>query len=184
MKFLENIRTKIGYKILDHKMSKLHRNKTFHNLDTAKSVGIYFSATNDDDYQAAKSFVDQLLDKGKKVEALGMVASESAIGKYVITNNMKYYSRDNQSIFFLPKENDTIDSFVYQNFDILINISPTEDIFTDYIIALSKSSFKVSPALRNDDYADFIIQFNNKAGLKSKDILAKTTEILSKINKK
>lgn len=184
MKFLENIRTNIGYKILNHRQSKLRRNKTFHNLDSAKSVGVVFSAMNDDDYQVAQQFVNTLLDKGKKVESIGCVANQDAIGKYVITNNMKYYSCENQTIFFLPKENEVIEDFVSQNFDILVNISNRENIFLDYIIGLSKAAFKVSPALRDDDYADFIIQFSDKNNLSSKDILEKTTGILSKINRK
>lgn len=183
MKFLESFRENIGYRMICSRGSKLQRNKTFHNLDSAKTIGILFCATNDQDYQAAKDFADSLMDANKQVESIGFVELQESIGKYVITGNTKFFSLDQKGFFKLPKDVPVIESFVLGQFDMLINISPVENIMVDYVMALSKARFKISPKLSNDDFADFIINFSDKTQLNSKAIIKKIREVLAMLNR-
>lgn len=183
MKFLENFREKIGYKIICSRGSKLVRNKTFHNLDSAKTIGILFNATSEQDYQAGKELVYQLMDMGKSVDSIGFVELQENIGKYVITSNMNFFALQQKGFFMLPKEIQVVEEFVSQKFDMLINVSPVENIMVDYIMSLSKASFKISPGLQNDDFADFIINFSSKNTLTSKAIIAKVKEYLTLLDK-
>jgi len=184
MKFLENLRTKIGYNMLCRNARKVSRNKTFNNLETALSVGILFDSTQQDSYLVAKSLVPDLKAKGKAVESLGIVLNNEMLGYYTPVDNMRFFSLEDKTFFCYPNDETVVQPFISKDFDILINLCPGENLFIDYVMGLSKAKFKVSPQLSSNDFADFILQFSKTEGLKADMILRMVREYLAGMGKK
>lgn len=183
MKFLQNIRTKLGYNTICRKAKKLPRKKTFHNLESALSVGFIFDSTHQEDYLVAKALVPELAGKGKKVYSIGMVPNSGMLGYYTPLENMKFISYEEFTFLCFPKDEATVNAFINKEFDILLNLCAKENLFVDYLMALSKAKFKVSPQLSNNNFADFILQFKDNKPLNSAVILSKIREYLSAMQK-
>ena len=73
MQFIEDIKQKLGQWVFQKEMKANKRLKEVCNLDVAKSVGILYDATLEEQINQIKPFVDYFFELKKDVKALGYV---------------------------------------------------------------------------------------------------------------
>ena len=76
MQFIENTKKKIGKWFFQKELKTNKRSKEVCNLDDAKSVGIMYDATTEEQIKQVKPFVDYFSNLKKDVKALGFVNSK------------------------------------------------------------------------------------------------------------
>lgn len=160
MKFFGNIRLKIGQKRLNRKLQTTQREKKVCNLSLAKNIGILFSSDNEFDWQENKQFIDYLIAKNIKVTILAYVINKKLVDYYNRLSMVNYFSDKDLQLCFIPKP-DFIKDFIDSKFDILIDLSLTYSFPINYIIALSKSSFKVGIKNNLNSHYDLMIDLGN-----------------------
>ena len=164
--FISNIKIKFAYWLLDKAHKKQKRDASFQNYLTAKNIGVIFNASQQETYETAKKYIQILSNKeGIKVNALGFVNSKEVLDFYKKTNNFDYFSRKNLNWYGKPNNPNT-QTFLQTKFDMLIDLSLVEDYPIQYIVALSKASFKVGCVKTNQDFYDFMIDLGDKSNLK------------------
>ena len=76
MQFIENTKKKIGKWVFQNELKTNKRLKEVCNLDVAKSVGILYDATSEEQIKQVKPFVDYFSTLKKDVKALGFVVNK------------------------------------------------------------------------------------------------------------
>jgi len=161
MSFLQGIRENFGRKLLHSKAKKVDRRKTYNNLESAQTVGILFDATSDQDIEAVRKFASSLDKAGKRIDALGMLRTKAELSSHTDRVGVNFFAAEECSLLCYPKSVMAL-QFISQKFDILLNLCPESSITTDYIVSMSRASFKVSSQLDDEEYADFILQFGKE----------------------
>lgn len=159
MSFIADIKLKIGLKILHSKMNKLQRKRGIFNFDNAKSAGIVFNASSQDSYDVANKFLKFLEEKKITVKSIGFVNSKEVRDFYRETVNTSFFSRKNINWYGKPK-NENVEKFINNDFDILLDLSLTDEYPILYISALSKAKFKVGRLTGKVEYLDFMIDIS------------------------
>lgn len=162
--FIQDIKVKIGWWILNKSIKKLKRNASFQNYSTAKKVGVIFNATQQNTYELARKYIKSLSDKGMQVNALGFVNSKEVLDFYQKSSHFDFFSKQNLNWYSKPNNPNTQD-FINGEFDILIDLSIVEDFPIQYIVGLSKAKFKVGCVKKNENFYDFMLQLNEKKEL-------------------
>jgi len=160
MQIIENIKDYFGKKRVA-KLLNLSKNRTkkFYNLNEAKSVGLLMVVENESEYKQLQQFIKEL--KGdigvRKVKAL----------VYYPKEDEPFYLQSKLSFdFFTPKDlnwkrepqKDVCQTFVEEQFDVLIDLSSSYCIPLRQLLAQSKSLFKVGRYTpENEPFYDFMI---------------------------
>lgn len=150
----------IGNFFLLRKIKAVARTRSFHNIESAKSIGILFDARSEKKFAEAKKFIKGFTDKKKEVIALGFVDNESAISYYLYRKGINFFCWTNVKRNGNPK-NTAVNEFIDYHSDMLINIGLENYPLIQYIMAQSYSKFKIS-GLSEDKFADFIINVGEK----------------------
>lgn len=154
----KGLKFKIGRFNLKNRLKHLHRNVKAHNFNTAKSVGILFSAPDEQSFGAIKDFLSYLSQKEIKVIALGYVPSKKIPQQYLMRKGINFYCNTDLNWYYKPK-NEIINQFINQEFDILFDLSMNEYFTVNYVGSLSKASFKLGKQTDNS-YHDLVIDVN------------------------
>ncbi|MCQ2974471.1 MAG: hypothetical protein MJ211_06625 [Bacteroidales bacterium] len=182
MKFLLKSREKLGYKLLNKKVAKVQRHKSYHNIESAKTIGVLFDSTIQANYFSARRFISYLTELGKNVSALGMVINEEMLRYYTPCENIKLFSLEKLNFWCFPN-NQEVDLFINKDFDILINICTSENLSADYVLGLSISKFKVSIKYKQNDFSDFALEFKDGRIPETDDLIDKIKLYLTSIKK-
>lgn len=173
----------MGCKMLRKKAAAVQREKSYHNIDSAATIGLLFDSTVQANYFAARRFITGLVESGKNVEALGMVLNEEMLRYYTPSQNIKLFSLEKITFFGFPN-NKEVDNFVQNDFDILINVCTVQNLCIDYVMGLSKAKFKVSVKYKENDFADFALEFKDGRVPETDELINKIKHYLSAISKK
>lgn len=160
----EKIRHKLGNRILKHKFKSLKREKKFYSLSDTKSIGILFDASNEKSFKEAKAIITEFDEQGKRVYALGFVEKTETIGNYLYKKEVDFFSISKLKWNGIP-ESDTVNTFIENKFDMLIDLTLSNYFPLKYIMALSKAEFKVSSKI-HEEYADFVIDIDKNNTVK------------------
>lgn len=142
MSFINNIQLKLGKLKLKNEHKKLNREVKAFNLKTATSIGVIYNATNRNEYELAKKFVQYLKEERKDVLALGYINSKHSDDIVKPHLNYQFFDNNNLSKIKVPNSLDTI-NFIDNQFSILIDLNIQECFPIEYISTLSKAKFKV-----------------------------------------
>ncbi|MBQ1885028.1 MAG: hypothetical protein II165_08435 [Bacteroidales bacterium] len=183
MKFLLNTRQKMGCKRLRNKAEKVQRQKSYHNIDSAESIGLLFDSTVQANYFSARRFITGLVEAGKNVEALGMVLNEEMLRYYTPSPNIHLFSLEKITFFGYP-DNREVEDFIKKDFDILINICTTENLSVDYVMGMSRAKFKVSVKFKENDFADFALEFKDDRVPETDELINRIKQYLTAISRK
>lgn len=164
MKLIDNIKQRLGESILHKKVKLQKRQRAFFNFDTARSVGIIFDATIQDSYLVAKSFMASLRRKKIDVYALGYVKNQEAIAYFPYHKGIDFFSIKNTNWHYKPS-NPSVDQFYTRPFDMLIDLSLSDQLQLKYIIGLSKAKFKLGRDTHTDNFYDFVIRLDKHKSL-------------------
>ncbi len=170
MKFFEGTKTYLGRRAVVKKASAAKREVGVFNLENAKKIGILFNATHLVSFEIIKEFVKQISEKDKKISVLGYVHSKKLIDHYLYRKGFNFFTRNDLNWYYKPVS-DSVQQFIGEPFDLLINLSLEEYYPVKYILASSKAKFKVGMYSEGQQYLDFMID------------MAKEKETMEKLRK-
>ncbi len=156
MKLTDKIKPKIGHFVLNRTLKKIIRIRKINNFDSAKTLGIVFNATHQNNYEKIKNFISFLSDYDLKVLAIGFVNDNKIPDNYLYYTGFNFFSKKNLNWYFKPRDPD-VDKFIDKQFDILIDFSLGDYFPVQYIVGLSKAKFKVGRLSEKNNYYDLMI---------------------------
>ncbi|MEE2931713.1 MAG: hypothetical protein VX370_04215 [Bacteroidota bacterium] len=160
MQFIEDIKHNIGQFVFQRELKSNKRKKAVCNLQDAKSVGILYDATSEEDIKKIKPFVSYFFDLKKDVKALGFVNNKQL--SYCHTPKLQYdffYQKDLN--WYYKPQSYIIDNFVQTEYDILINLCDSSCIPIKYLVASSLARFKIGRFEDGYQIYDLMIELNN-----------------------
>ncbi len=111
-------------------------------LKQAKSIGIIYNATNDSDYDIVLQFAQEIKNRGPHVCLLGSIDKKETEFTRIQQPDNYFHYISNLNWYFKPI-NQNIDRFTSKNYDILIDLNLSQSLPTKFILAESKTSFKI-----------------------------------------
>ncbi|MBT8196221.1 MAG: hypothetical protein KJO64_07325 [Bacteroidia bacterium] len=161
LKFRQNIATWF----LNRKIKKQNRVAKAVGFNDAKKIGILYDATKEDNYQLVKKMVEGIRSEHKEVVAMGFINAKSLPRNRYIKLGLDFFTKKNLNWYKKPV-GPTIDNFVKENFDVLINLNIENAYPLRYLAAATKASFKIGRFNNsNSGYCDFMLQVEKKTGL-------------------
>lgn len=154
----KNLKCKIGKYNLKKRLKHLNRHVKTHNFNTAKSVGILFSAPDEQSFSVIKEFLSFLSQKEIKVTALGYIPSKKIPQQFLMRKGINLYCRTDLNWYYKPK-NELVNQFIDQEFDILFDLSMHDYFTVNYVGSLSRATFKLGKQSENA-YPDMVIDIS------------------------
>lgn len=111
-------------------------------LDEAKSIGLIFDAGSAAEYRLVMAFVKMLNDMGKQVHSLGFIPQKKQPG-YLYEQDNWLYCQKHDFAWNLRLKKESLQAYVDNEFDLLIDVSPTSAFFAKYLSGLSSARYKV-----------------------------------------
>ena len=151
MSYIQNFRLKINQFLFLRELKLNQRVKSVCNIDEAKSIGILYDATSEENINKIKPFVSYFFELRKDVKALGYVNDKKL--SYCHTPKLQYdffYQKDLN--WFYKPQNYIIDNFVKRDYDILINLC-----------AIAR--FKIGMYEENFDIYDLMIELKKEKSI-------------------
>ena len=181
MSYLENFKYKVGRWVFQRDLKTNKRTKSVCNLDQAKSIGILYDATFEENIKTIQPFVSYFFDLKKEVKALGFVNSKKL--SYCHTPKLQYdffYQKDLN--WYYKPQNYIIDNFIKKDYDILINLCDSKEIPIKYLIASSLAHFKIGIYEENYEIYDLMISLDNDKSVQR--LMKEIKHYINLINKK
>ena len=152
MKFIQNIRTRIGFSILNRKVKHLIREKVVCNFGTAKTVGIVFHPPDKNSFDYIMQFFRFLSEMDIELFIIGYIDSKTIPDYYVIRKGINFFSKKDINWYGKPIV-PYFSHFINQKFDMLIDLC-IEDLFPIlYFVNLSNAKFKIGKfSVRKNPY--------------------------------
>lgn len=180
---IRRIKERLGENQLQRAL-KIHvRQKEFLNLEDVRSIGIVFEATDGDEFEFVKKYVNDLKQMGKRVHAIGFFDNKHT------PQNISYTKADFD--LFNVKElqgvgtpnSPYIKTFITELRDLLIDINIKNKFPLRYISAMSYAKCKVGIDIpENQCIHDILISVGKKDGIDN--YLKQVNVYLEMMNKK
>lgn len=180
MSYLEDFKTKIGQIVFQNQLKSNKRKKEICNLDSAKSIGILYDATNEEQINQIQPFVSYFFNLKKDVKALGYVNAKKLL--YCHTPKLQYdffYLKDLN--WYKKPQNYIIDNFIKKEYDILINLCDSSCIPIKYLVASSVARFKIGKHENGYEIYDLMISLKEDKSLEK--LMSEIQHYLQLINK-
>ena len=156
MQFIEDIKQKIGKWVFQKEMKINKRQKEVCNINDAKSVGILYEATSEEQIKELKPFVDYFFNLKKDVKALGYVNAKKLSFHHSPKLQYDFFYQKDLNWYYKP-QNYIIDNFVKKEYDILINLCDSSCIPIKYLVASSIAHFKIGQYEEGYEIYDLMI---------------------------
>lgn len=167
MNIAERIKVYIGHHALEKKLKNEMHRPLVCNIKDAKTIGIIYNATEYVSFEIIKDFTKQISKGDVKVTILGYVHSKKLIDHYLYRKGFDFFSRNELNWYYKPVS-ETVESFIQQPFDILFNLSLEGYFPIQYIVGLSKASFKVGKFSQSENNLDLMIDIEKEKSLMKK----------------
>lgn len=181
MAIFDGIRRKFALTKIKQDAEHVLRNKQVFNLDDAKTVGIAFHFTTNEDFDLLKKYVLYLRELKKKVKVVGYY--EGKVAPSVQYSKVDYDFVNEKSFTWWGKSTDHIvHNFIEEPYDIYIDLNFSDSIALKHIAYNSAASFKIGLYKEDDESPfDMLISVGRDAGWKA--FLREVDTYLQKINK-
>ena len=160
MQFIEDFKQKVGKWVFQRELKTNKRTKEVCNLDNARSIGILYDATSEEQIKMVKPFVSYFFDLKKDVKALGYVNSKQLSFHHTPKLQYDFFYQKDLNWFYKP-QNYIIDNFVKKEYDILINLCNSSIIPIKYLVASSIAHFKIGIHEENYEIYDLMISLKD-----------------------
>jgi len=180
MQFIEDFKQKVGKWVFQRELQTNSRTKEVCNLDDAKSIGILYNATSEQQIKIIKPFVTYFFDLKKDVKALGYVNAKEL--SYCHTPKLQYdffYQKDLN--WYYKPQNYIIDNFITKEYDILINLCDSSAIPIKYLVASSIAHFKIG--IYEEDYEIYDLMISLKEDKSIEKLMNEIKHYIKLINK-
>ena len=139
---IRNIRTSVGSNNLRRKARHINRQKGIHNFSTARTAGILFTCSNEEDFNAVKDFKQFLENKNIRVDVLGYVHEKQVPDYYLLRTGFNFFCLKDLNWYQKPTRPFALD-FSIRKFDILFNLSIEEYFPLKYLSGISPAAYKI-----------------------------------------
>lgn len=166
MKVIENIKNAVGSYFLSLEIKYLHRNKTFINMEDAKTIGILFDATDPVDFDLVKKYILYLKDMKKRVKAIGFYNQKQTPPMAYSKLEYDFFTTKDLNWYNFP-DNIYVKNFIDEDYDILLDLNIYDSFPLRYISSVSNAKFKVGKSSgKNSATFDMMVAFDPSKGLK------------------
>ncbi|RXQ94462.1 hypothetical protein EO244_09270 [Ancylomarina salipaludis] len=170
----------IARKILNNQLKKQHRRVEFHNMKSARHIGILFDTNQKENNKIVSDFYKDLKSQGYQVNAAGWYTGDDIPQRPLNTLDFIYFSDQDSNWKGIPQTHE-ISEFFKQKFDILFVLTQSEELPVQYIVSLSKSAFKVGANASNKEHLDFMIELKEQSSIQN--LIQDSINYLSEIKK-
>jgi len=171
---------KIARKILTKKIKTNSRRVEFHNMKSARHIGILFDTDHEENNKIVADFHKDLKAQGYTVNAAGWFSGIDIPQKPLNTLGVTYFSDQDSNWKGVPLTHE-ISEFFEQKFDILFVLTQSKSLPVHYISTLSEAAFKVGAYTKDSDYLDFMIELKDQSSIKT--LIQDSINYLSEIKK-
>jgi hypothetical protein len=143
-------------------VADMQRNRSFHNLESARTFGVVFDASKEADYNRVSGFVRHIQSHHKQVKALGLIQAKEKPHFILERIAFDFITLKDLSFNLRPK-NAFVKDFLEEEYDVLVDFNIKKHPVLIYLTALSHANFKIG--LYDEemkDYLDFMIQTDTK----------------------
>ena len=181
MQFIENLKQKVGKWVFQRDLKTNMRTKEACNLKDAKSIGILYDATSEEQIKVIKPFVSYFFDLKKDVKALGFVNSKQLSYCHVPKLQYDLFYKKDLNWYYKP-QNYIIDNFIKKEYDILINLCDSSVIPIKYLVASSIAHFKIGIYEENYEIYDLMLSLKDDKSMEK--LMYEIKHYINLINKK
>lgn len=177
---MKKIRLKIANWLLKKQLKTLKREKTVSNFHTAKTVGVIFSVEQVQSYPTIKAFLDFLAEKNLQTFILAYCPFKEIPDTFIGHPRINIFTLRDLNWFFIPKVQ-MVSKFMAKDFDLLFDLTFSEDFPVKYVNNLSKAKFKIGRASKNGKEHDMIFRIGEDQSLPY--FIDQVKHYISQINK-
>ncbi len=166
MGFIQDIKNFAGNYSLNQEIKSVRRNKMFLNLEEAKTIGIVFDATENDNFELVKKYIIYLKELKKRVKAIGYFNMKDTPPMAYSKLEYDFFSLKDLGWNNVPK-NIYVKNFIDDQFDILLDLNMQDSFPLRYISSLSRAKFKVGKSSKwNSSIFDLMLDIESGKNLK------------------
>ena len=181
MQFIEDIKKKVGKWVFKRELKINKRRKEVCNLESAKSIGILYDASSEEQINLVRPFVSFFFDLKKDVKALGFVNAKELSYCHVPKLQYDFFYKKDLNWYYKP-QNYIIDNFIKKEHDILINLTDSSFIPIKYLVASSLAHFKIGIYEENYQIYDLMISLTDDRS--QQKLMDEIKHYINLINKK
>jgi len=160
--FITDIQEKLGRFKLKKQQKRIKRNVKAFSLEKASTIGVLYNATNRNEAETVKKFIQYLKEERKDVLSIGFIDSKDSSNIVTPILNYTFFDQSNLSKNLVPKGSD-VENFMNKSFSILIDLNMDNCFPLEYISSLSNAKFKVgTKGIYRDNICDLIIDIEDK----------------------
>lgn len=163
MKFIQRIKESVGLRFLKREEEPNRERRGF-NFNSAGRIGILYLDADEQHFNKIKGYAKQLKDQFevKSVVCLGFVNEvKKRFPVYQLQKlELNYFAKEDLNWHLKPQNN--IETFVKEDFDILIDLSGGDAVPLNYVLKESRAKMKVGlRGTRGEEYYDFLLNMGN-----------------------
>lgn len=177
MSFLQQLRKRFYFKSLQQQLKarKPANERGAVNLDKARRIGLLFDADEVDMRNAVQHYAEALRKRGKHLHLLGYLSEHQEGAEF------PFHTFSQKDIDWrLRPGGSEVEAFLSESFDLLLHLSLSPNLQSEYISALSKAQLRVGPSTDHTYAYDLMIDIPEAAGLKA--MIAQIEAVLGKTN--
>ena len=165
MKFLDDIKTRLGKSALKSSLSK-ERKTRVHNFDDARSIGLIYKEKGESFFILVKQYVKFLAEEYgiREILAMAYIDDKKQVPHWHIHRlKYEYFTKGDLNWKNIPDSTE-VKNFTEKEFDILIDLDKEFCLPLRYVLAKSKANFKVGYySEENENYYDMMIEVGKAA---------------------
>lgn len=176
------IRNQLAQLIFNRELRQIKRKPQTLSLESVRSIGILYDATENENYEVVKNYVRELRELKKEVLALGFVDQKELPNMRFSKLGLDFFTRKNLNWYFKPSH-PMVTKFINADFDILIFLNIEQLLPLKYIAAATQAKFKIGKYdAKNAAFCDFMIKTNEQVTLpKFIDLVNNYLKVLSHV---
>jgi hypothetical protein len=162
----KKIKSKIATYLFHKEFASQQRQHATVTFNDAKSIGIIYDSTNEQNYDIIRRYVKELRDIYKKdVLALGYYDKKALPNDRYAKLGLDFFTRKALNWHYKPVA-PIVRNFMERDFDILIDLHTSNSIAFRYITAATKARFKIGKYSRySAPFYDFMISVSDAVTL-------------------
>ena len=181
MGLIDNIKKKYALRQIKNDAKNNSRKKVAVNIDEAKTIGIAFEFTTNEDFELLKKYVLYLRELKKKVKAIGYYSTKEEPNISYSKVDYDFFGKKSHNWYGKPTDH-IVTNFIEEEYDIFLDLNVHDESVLTYIAAMSKAKFKLGRFEEGDYIHDMLFESPKEKGLKF--FLRQVDTYLAMINKK
>jgi hypothetical protein len=181
MEMFKDFRLNRGKAILRKKMARIKRTRFKGNINSAKSVGLVWDATDPEGLSALSQFYQKMVERNIDVKIMGVYPGKYLPNKLTAIRYLTCLKKEDINIFYRPVSREA-ESFINTRFDILIEINFRDLFPLRYISYLSLAGFKVGIFDKTNDNSPFDLMMECNESTDINNYLFQVVHYLELIN--